>query len=344
MSYVREVLDALGVVVAREERSRVWALCPYHQKPTDPKSWATTFFVRLAGKRRDADGNVYEAEGQFHCFSCGEGGSLRRLVMFVKDVDEEKAKAFIRKRGGKTGSKVEELRRVVTVVRRERPVRRRYRLPSEVILEPLREWVGPARDYAIGRGITEEEVETFGLGYAVDGVKLAGRIVFPCRGADGAPAHYSARTFIDEEPRYTTPGPDEPGADRSVLFGEHLWPVLERRSLILAVTEGSANSLAVRRALRKLRPDACYGALGGAKNFDAEHAKKIASFGLVLVLTDPDAAGDAAAVALEAMTGRYTRLKRIRLPVRNGRKLDAQDVGTEYLEKRLGRALGSLSC
>lgn len=341
---MKDVLVALKIEVARQEGKRVWCLCPSHQKPDDPKSWATAFFVRLAGKRRDVEGKAYQAAGQYFCFSCGIGGSLRQLVMEIKGFDEAAAIEFIRKRGGKApGSKVEELKRVVTVVRSPVRPRAHYRLPPEVLLEPLSKWVSTAQSYARDRcKITDDEVDTFGLGYAVDGTKLSCRIVFPCRGRGGAPAHYSARTFIDAEPRYTTPGPDEPDADRSVLFGEHLWPTTERR--LIAITEGSINSLAVRRALAVLRPDACYGALGGAKNFSPEHGQKLATFGTLLVLTDPDAAGDAAARALEMMVGRYARLCRIRLPVRGGRKLDALDVGPEYLRNRLERALSRLSC
>lgn len=331
MSWVEETLEALRIEVVRPARDRVWCLCPYHQNPTDPKAWATAFFVRLKGKRRDKDGKEYEAEGQHFCFTCGEGGSMRRLVRYVRDCTEEEALEFIKKRGGKrSGTKVEELSRKVTVVRVERGGRVRFRMPREVIFDPLSKWVSGAREYVEGRGITQEEVDLFGLGYAVDGNKLAGRIVIPWLGRGRVAGGYSARTFVGAEPKYTTPGPDE-NADRGIMFGEHLWPEETAKRKLVVVTEGALNGLAVRRVL----PRAYLAGIGGSNNFDVEQAKKLSTFDEGLLLTDPDLAGEKAARDIGMMVGRYVRLRRVVLPPGK----DALDAGPEILLRALERAL-----
>jgi hypothetical protein len=326
--WAEEVLSALGVEIVRREGNRAWCLCPFHQNPGDPKSWATSFFVRLGGKRRGADGAQYDATGQFFCFSCGEGGPLRRLVMHVRECDEAEARAFVRKRGGPRGSRVEGLTKEAQFVRRPVLFRPRFRMPPEVIFGPLGSWVTPARDYARGRGLTDEEVEAFGIGYAVDGHKLGSRIVFPWIAAGGAVSGYSARTFVDAEPRYMTPGPEE-HADPSVLFGEHLWPRRGERDLVV-VAEGALNALAARRAF----PSAV-AAFGGSKNFDVAHAAKLATFRRVLVATDPDEPGEKAALEISGMIGRSVEVLRARLPPGK----DAAALPREKLLRVLERAL-----
>jgi len=334
MSWVEEVLAALAIDVVRAERHRVWALCPYHQKRDDPKGWATTFFVRLEGKRRDEEGRQYEAIGQHFCFACGHGGSMRKLVMDVRGCDEEAAKEFIKKRGGARGSKVEEVKKKVVVARVQPKLgRMRFVMPREVIFDPLAKWVGPAREYAEGRGIPQGEGGSFGIGYAVDGTKLSGRIILPWRGPGGIVAGYSARTFVGEEPKYTTPGPTE-NADRTVMFGEHLWPSPKARRVV-AVIEGALNGLACRR----VRPDIPIAALGGSKVKGEETyidlAKKLATFPIVLLLTDHDEAGDDAARDIAMMVGRYSVCSRGNFP----KGQDALDVGPARLLSILERAL-----
>lgn len=327
-TWVHNALRGLKVEIVNEDGPRAWALCPFHQNPTDPKSWATVFWVRTYGKRRNKEQREYDASGQFFCFSCGERGSMRRLVTFIRGCTEDEAKTFIRKHGGRQGAKVEELTQRAVVVRRERTTRLRFEMPREVIFESLASWVSGARVYATGRGITAGEVEDFGIGYAVDG-RLAGRIVVPLRGRNGVLGSYSARTFVDEDPKYTTPRPED-NPDRTIVFGEHLWPTEPEQRKIVIVTEGALNGLAARRVM----PGAHLGGIGGAKNYDSEQAKKLATFACAIILTDPDEAGDEVAAEIKRTIGRRTHVQRVRLP--EGK--DALDVGPDYLGRALARA------
>lgn len=323
--WVEDVLAALKLKVIKRKGGRAWLLCPFHE---DRK--VGNFFVRLEGVRRNADGKQYSAAGQSHCFACGKGGSLADLVAHVRGCSKKEAEAFVKARGAvSTGPR---FRRAV-VVEEQPQARRRFEMPREVIFEPLAEWVSLARTFAVGRcGITPEEVDAFRIGYAVDGRKLAGRIVLPRIGSDGRFYGYSARTFVDAEPKYTTPDPEDL-ADDSVLFGEHLWPLLPSDRSVLAVTEGAINGLVVRRAF----PELPIGAIEGSE-LGERRALKLATFRALAILTDPDPAGTKAAKQIERTLGRYARIVRVELPP----KKDALDVGPERLRAILGRALDKI--
>lgn len=305
-SRIEIVLTALGLEVADRRGGRAWLRCPYHGSEQ-----AGAFFVRLKGKRA----------GQNHCFSCKGGGTLRDLVVHLKGCSDVLAERFIE--DAQAGFEKPKLRARVVA----RPVvlgRLRYRLPPEIIYEPLKDWLGPAQDYARGRcRLTDDEVELFGIGHAVDG-RLACRIVLPWLGAGRVPGGYSARTYIDADPKYLTPAEKE-GADRATMFGEHLWPPLGQRRVV-AVTEGALNGLAVRRA----RPMP-FAALGGSE-IDPLQVTKLATFELVILVTDPDPAGNKAARQLERSLVRHVKLVRAQVP--HGK--DALDIQRERGLDELG--------
>jgi DNA primase len=309
---VERVLEALHVKIGARRGRRVWAYCPFHDDE-QPKS----FFVRIEGDRA----------GQNHCFSCKKGGSLRQLVMHVRGCDEETAREFIRLLGH--GFEPPKAHAYVA----EPPAklgRTRFTLPREIIFEPLTSWVTLARRYATDRcKITAEEVTLYGLGYAVDG-RLGGRIVIPWRGLAGVVGGYSARTFCDAEPKYQTPDMDD-NADRAIMFGEHLWPeVRARKTSTLVVTEGALNAMAVRRAV-----DGAHVCAIGGSEIDPLQMIKIATFARVVLLTDPDLAGDVAAASIASTLGRHAECTRVRLPP----KKDALDVGPVHLRDRLLRII-----
>lgn len=298
-SRVETILAAIGISIANKKGRRIWAICPFHNDHSP-----TNFFVRISGKRKTKEGREYDATGQNHCFVCKRGGSLPELVAFVRGIDIEEAKKFVDALGrGYAPPK----RHVRVVSRLPTLGRTKFKMPMEIIFEPLDEWVTPARRYAKDRCLTAEEIELFRIGYAVDG-KLAGRIVIPWMGRDRQPAGYSARTFVGDEPPYLTPSAAE-NSDRRILFGEHLWPAPGPKREVVIVTEGSFNALAARRIM-----NVDIGGFGGVDNLEPAHAIKLSTFKLVILLTDPDAPGDQAANALASMLGRHTMARRARLP------------------------------
>lgn len=293
MTNIEVVLRALNLKLGRPRGSRAWALCPFHE--TDVY---TAFFVRISG----------EHAGTFHCYSCKASGSLSKLVMHVQSCDYKTAKEFIRRAG--KGFEAPRAR-VRVLARPPALMRARFELPRECIVDrPLKDWLGPAEEYARSRGITDDEVERYGLGYAVDG-RLAGRLIFPVRVAPRARAvGYSARTWAGEEPKYKTPDEREE-ADLDAIFGEHLWPVDLRERKLIAITEGAVDALAVGRATGLL-----VGSMSGS-DVRPGHVIKLATFEIVVVLTDPDAPGEKAAQGYASSLGRHVRVVRPLLPEGN---------------------------
>lgn len=285
-----KVLDALRIRYVVKGR-RAWARCPYHED-ADP-SWFVDVF-----------------KTGHHCFSCKAGGTLAELVVHVRGCSLKEAIEFV----SAQGKGFEPPRaRVRFVERPARPQAHRFRLPREVYVEPFEKWPTPMRRYAERRHLDAEQAWRFRVGYAVDG-RLEGRIVLPVLDLAGRVLGYSARDVTDaSEQRYLTPH-EKDGANLDGLFGEHLWPKgIEadgRRSEVVVVAEGALNALAVDRALGGAIPVA---SIGGS---DARpgHAAKLAAFRRVILLTDPDDAGDRVANDLGRMLLRYCDVVRPRLP------------------------------
>lgn len=293
---VETVLEALHIPVVESWRGELWALCPFHndRKP----SWSIC--VRA------------HRYGAYHCFSCKVGGTLPDLVKHVRGCTQEEAEEWIEALGGEVPPPppLPEETLIVDVAATRKTT---LEMPSEVITGPLHTWVTPARAYMEHRKIPPEQVEDWGLGYAVDG-RLGSRVVLPVVSQHRRLANYMARTFVNDKRRYLTPRAEE-GRDDNVLFGEVKWPPLEyRKHHMVVVTEGGFNALAVERATRCL-----VAALGGSDvhgtNMPALAGVKLGLFGEVVVLTDPDASGDKVAMHLCGLLARQACIvRRVRLP------------------------------
>ena len=308
---VERVLDRLGI---RYERAghHLEALCPYHEDHRP--SWR----IRRAGEKR----------GLHFCQACKEGGDLVELVMQVRGFGlRESAREWLeRHEFNEEDLEVPIVR--MSIVREKKPMK----MPVGVVLGKLLEdWPGPARKEVERRGITEDQVLTWDLGYAVEG-RLAGRVVVPVYNRHGELASYMARTYCDQTRRYLYPAEEE-GADMSTLFGEWVWPEYHPKSFTCIVTEGAFKSLAVERAVGGSVMEA---ALGGSPTPPAASTvAKLASFGRVLVFTDNDPSGNRCGDALEEALRGHVTVARAKLPPGE----DADEVDPERLRGLLGSAL-----
>ncbi len=305
---VPALLAWLGINDIRRNGRSIEARCPHH--PDKDPSWS---IVDDPNSSRNALN---------HCFSCGFGGGAAALIREVKECSWEEAFAFLRD----TPAQELPLEVDVVVTSYGRGVSG-MRIPSEVKVRPFEEWPQSARTYLEERSITPAQVVRFDLGYALEG-RLAGRIIFPMKSTIGRVESYTARDFTGQGKRYLEPQTSE-GAQKSAIFGEHLWGDSE----ILIITEGCFDALAVDRFHNgALAFEVC--ALHGSRLHPIQ-AVKFSRFPMVIVATDPDPAGDAVAEEIAEALGRYSSVRRARPPVGQ----DCASMGDLELAALLVRAL-----
>jgi DNA primase len=179
-----------------------------------------------------------------------------------------------------------------------------FRLPAGVEEDVLARWPTPFRRYLERRRIPAWQVARWRIGFAIEG-RLTGRVVVPARAESGRLLSYAARAIDDGvRLRYLTPSRGD-GAELGALFGEEQW----RRQTVVVVTEGAFDALAVERA----QPEFAIAGLDGASRADGDVVlAKLDRFPEVIVATDPDLAGDAAAAVLYARLG--SKVSRARPP------------------------------
>jgi 5S rRNA maturation endonuclease (ribonuclease M5) len=242
------------------------------------------------------------------CFSCHWGGTAAELVRHVAQYAElSSAYAWLTEHA--MGSPIDVRRIVVSIVPVQRPT---MQIPDGVVIAPLSEWPTVPARFALARNLQPWQVDRWSLGYAVTGM-LAGRLFLPAWGPGGELQNYTARSFIRSPLRYRSAERSE-GLVDGALFGEQMWP--EENRDVVVVTEGVLNALAVERAMQV--PVA---AMFGSEIY-LEHLNKLSTFARVVVLTDPDLAGDRAAERLEQAFARHKPILRATLP----RGVDANDL------------------
>jgi hypothetical protein len=323
---VAKVLEKLGVVAKLRNRSFWTENCPLpsHGPPNPAHRWQN-FFVRADDHPR---------KGQYHCFSCKAGGGLADLVAALLAIEREAAVDWLKalpEQPPELGAGVR--------VRYEEVGGRGYtlRLPAGVEQIPLARWNGVAREYARSRGIEDWQVERWRIGVAVEG-RLEGRIVLPTYAADGRLLDYAARTYVGDPKRYLAASEAEHPV-RGAVFGEQWW----KPGFPLAVVfEGALNGLAVERALIGCGVGdcpICLAGLSGSDGADARRLTKLARFERLVLVTDPDRAGRAAADAIEYALRATARTARANIPA----GMDAADLPAPHLRAELLRCMGGLA-
>jgi len=309
---VARMLSLLEIDATRVGDSWV-AKCPSGRHEDNHPSWSI----------KDSQGD--SRHGCHYCFSCKWGGTAAELVSHVVGFTLAGAYAWLvdRAMGANLAEAIDRLRVQVRAVTRD-PMQE----PDGLVSGPLEEWAPSPARFALKRGISAWQVKRWGLGYFVDG-RLAGRLFIPARAHDGALCNYTARTYVGSPARYISARSDEhpvPGA----IFGELHWPAPAHRDVVV-VTEGALNALAVERV-----SDFPVASLFGS-SVQLGHLVKIATFKRVLVCTDPDLAGDAAAERLMGALARHAKVGRVMLPRVEGVKQDANDVEPSVLKEAIER-------
>jgi hypothetical protein len=174
--------------------------------------------------------------------------------------------------------------------------------------KPLDQWVTPAKRYAESRGITQDQIDRWDLGYACGGY-FANRLLIPTRTREGRLINITGRAWSKTKtPKYLN-SKELHGWDPSAVFGEKYWPPAQlagRSTLILC--EGELNALACEKVGAMF-----VGALGGS-TLEKEQVLKISVFKQVVLATDLDRAGSQIAEELRATLARWRRCRRVQFP------------------------------
>lgn len=306
---VPSLLAALKIPVVRQAGTAVWCCCPIHLERTP--SW----FIR------DDPGDRFH--GSSRCYGCKGGWFPVQLVQAMLGLKTQKeAYEWLR-----TMPTVEQPlpQRVEVVSRVSSP---RLVVPREVRFD---DWPDRYREYLTERRhMPWDQVMRWELGYVdrESPSELADRLFIPARDSQGTLLSYTCRAVGNARRRYREPRREE-GASGAAVFGELLWPALPKGDVV--VVEGAFNALAVERASPK---PVAFAALMGSSLHPLQ-VMKLSRFPHVILATDPDSAGEKAAIALEGALARYCKVSRIRIPVGE----DCDSMPEAQLRDLLGRAL-----
>src|SRR4051812_1263197 len=268
---VREAVDMVDLVSTRTELRRAGpgrfkGLCPFHEERTPSFS-------------------VNADDGFYHCFGCGVGGDAFRFVMETEGLDFVGSMESLAGRYG-----------IELTIEDEDPAAAERRRARERLLELLERaasfyerylWESseaePARAYLRDRGLAEETLRTFRVGYAPstwDKLLMAGRqggygnkeifdaglavrtkgegriydrfrrrIMFPLCDPRGRVLGFGARALgADQQPKYLNSPDGDIFHKGEMVFGAHLARASAARADEVIAVEGYMDVLALHQA------------------------------------------------------------------------------------------------
>jgi DNA primase len=270
---VRDAVDMLSLVETKVELTKrgvdsYFGCCPFHDERTP------SFHIR-------------PDEKHYHCFGCSESGDPFDFVMQTEGLDFKGALESLADRFGvKLETEEESPEAAAARARRERLYALLARVTTyyERYLWESKE-AATARDYLLGRGLSEEMLREFRVGYAPDswdrivtssrqagygadellGAGIAqpkrsqpgslldrfrGRIMFPTSDARGRVIGFGARIMVssDREAKYVNTAEGEIYHKRAVLYGINLARAAAAKAGRMVLAEGYTDVIALQQA------------------------------------------------------------------------------------------------
>jgi DNA primase len=356
---VREAVDMVDLVSARTELRRAGAnryegLCPFHDE-------------------RTPSFGINPAEKVYYCFGCQASGDAFTFVQETEGVPFREALELLADRYGI------ELEREQEDPRAAERRRRRERLLS--LLERTAGYyvrclwetpeAGPAREYLEGRGLTEETLRAFRVGYAPsawDRVLLASRragfseeellatglaqrsrtragslydrfrerIMFPLSDARGRVLGFGARSLREnQKPKYLNSPEGELYHKGRQVFGADLARAEAARAGAVIAVEGYTDVLALHQAGL-----ANAVAIMGTALTEEQVAELSRLAPAILLALDADRAGQEAMVrAARVAEGRRLELRVVPMPMGTDPADLIADRGAEAMRELVGQAV-----
>ncbi len=356
---VKDAVDMVELVGARTELrragGRMVGLCPFHDERTP------SFSVNVEQKL-------------YHCFGCGEGGDAIGFVQQTEALDFPGAVEFLAARYGI------ELKREEEDPQAEERRRRRERLLKLVeratVFYERYLWdaaeAEPARRYLQGRGLAEQVLRDFRIGYAPKawdrvitaaqrdgfteqelagaglgrrgrqggfGDLFRGRIMFPLADARGRVLGFGARAMRDDQrPKYMNTPEGDLYHKRRQLFGIDRARAAVAKARQVIVVEGYTDVLAL-HAGGVQQSVAIMGTALTPEQF-AELARAAGQDGTVVLALDADRAGlDAMMRAARAAEEKRIDLMVVELPAGQDPADLVAEGGAEAFTRLLERAI-----
>jgi DNA primase len=355
---VREAVDMVDLVSSRTELRRAGpgrykGLCPFHEERTPSFS-------------------VNADEGFYHCFGCGVGGDAFGFVMATEGLDFVGALESLAQRYG-----------IELTVEDEDPAAAERRKARERLMELLErattfyeKWLwesgeaAPARRYLLDRGLTEETLKTYRVGYAPSawdtllmvgrksgygnkelfdaGLAVRGkgegriydrfrrRIMFPLCDPRGRVLGFGARALgKDQQPKYLNSADGDIFHKGDIVYGAHHARVAAARADEVIAAEGYTDVLALHQAgLQNV-----VGIMGTA--LTERQVGELAKLGrTVLLALDADSAGQEAMMRAAKMAANSKLALRV-VPLPKGRDPAelVQEQGADAARELAGRSV-----
>ena len=269
---VRDAVDMVALVSSRTELRRAgvnsyFGICPFHEE-------------------RTGSFHVSPDERLYHCFGCQASGDAFKFVMETEGVDFSGALETLAQRFGvELEVEAEDPR---AAARRQRRDRLQSLVERAAVYYARYLWeareAADAREYLLGRGLREETLRKFRVGYApsawdrmmlasrragftdeeLEAVGLAqrsrqrpgqifdrfrGRIMFPSADQRGRVVGFGARAMRDaQRPKYLNSAENELYRKREQLFGIDLARASAARAGRMILVEGYTDVLALHQA------------------------------------------------------------------------------------------------
>jgi DNA primase len=325
-----DIVEEIGAVVPLRKSGKAFkGLCPFHGERT------ASFYV-------------FPESGTWKCFGCGEGGDLFTFVEKQQGLDFHDALVYLAERAGvalnaRSSEDGPAPESAETVARKrlralneaaaiwfhsqllqatEAQYARSYLDSRGVNNESIALWrLGYAPDgdhlarYLLGQGYSEQELTEAGLARVRDAERGAGmydyfrnRLIFPIRDGSGRTSAFGGRELSSGQPKYLNT-PQTPLFDKSAtLFGLDLAREAIRRNNRVIIVEGYMDVIVpYQHGSRNVV--ACIGSAITEKHI--RQIKKLTR--RVTLALDPDAAGESATI--RGITVAQQAFDRVAIPV-----------------------------
>ena len=260
-----DMVDVISGYVSLKKRGQnYWGCCPFHGEKTPSFS-------------------VNPGKSMFYCFGCHEGGDIFKFIMKIENCGFMDALKLL---AGRYGIPVPERQKTAAEIAREKQRNGIYdanALASRFFQACLlRTAYGkPALAYLAGRGITQEIIERFTIGYALDNFtalvsslgrrgcqpellvqaglvaeggrsgfydKFRNRVMIPIKDSRGRIVGFGGRVLDNSTPKYLNTSETQWFNKRRLLFGLDIAARSIRQSRQAIVVEGYMDAISLHAA------------------------------------------------------------------------------------------------